>query len=600
MRNKVILFIYVLLVIFFTSSSAAVSPQVSAGYFHTVGLKSDGTVVAVGDTYFDQCNVSGWSGITQVSAGLGHTVGLKSDGTVVAVGYTSFGQCDVSGWSGITQVSAGHNHTVGLKSDGTVVAVGINDYGQCDVSGWSGITQVSGGYRHTVGLKSDGTVVAVGSNSYGQCNVSGWSGITQVSAGRYHTMGLKSDGTVVAVGRNDYGQCDVSGWSGVTQVSAAGHNTVGLKSDGAVVAVGINYYGACNVSGWSGITQVSAGNWHTVGLKSDGTVVAVGDTYFDQCDVSGWNMISASDERIRIVSWNILNYPDLNGDPREEYYQRVLEGLSPDILIVQEMTSAFGVGEFLNNVMKPVSKEYRASKFFDGPDTDSVLFYDRTKIRVMSSQQIYTSLRDISEYSLKIKKNPGKGVKFKLYSVHFAEGLSPGAKTQREGDALTLRNYLDGFQPDDLFLVCGTFNMISSREKAFKVLTGESIDNIGRLQDPMNKTGKWHDKLKSRFTHSESTRKSKFGDGAKGGLDDRYDMILISYGWDQSGKLIYRPGSCIVYGNDGKHLNKAINAPKNKRVSSDIADALYHASDHLPVIIELVPPEKSMEKEGLK
>jgi len=71
-----------------------------------------------------------------VAAGGGHTVGLKSDGTVVAVGGNYHGRCDVGGWTNITRVSVGSYHTVGLKSDGTVVAVGLNDYGQCNVGGW--------------------------------------------------------------------------------------------------------------------------------------------------------------------------------------------------------------------------------------------------------------------------------------------------------------------------------------------------------------------------------------------------------------------------------------------------------------------------------
>ena len=36
---------------------------VAAGYYHTVGLKSDGTVVAVGTNLYGQCNVSGWTDI---------------------------------------------------------------------------------------------------------------------------------------------------------------------------------------------------------------------------------------------------------------------------------------------------------------------------------------------------------------------------------------------------------------------------------------------------------------------------------------------------------------------------------------------------------
>ncbi|PFR26920.1 chromosome condensation regulator [Bacillus cereus] len=74
-----------------------------------------------------------------MAVGSNHTVGLKSDGTVVAVGWNQYGQCNVSDWRDIVAISAGCAHTVGLKSDGTVVAVGDNEYGQCDVSDWRGI-----------------------------------------------------------------------------------------------------------------------------------------------------------------------------------------------------------------------------------------------------------------------------------------------------------------------------------------------------------------------------------------------------------------------------------------------------------------------------
>ena len=73
-----------------------------------------------------------------ISAGYDHTIGLKADGTVVAVGNNTDGQCDVSDWTDIVAISV-DDHTVGLKKDGTVVAVGENEYGQCDVSGWTDI-----------------------------------------------------------------------------------------------------------------------------------------------------------------------------------------------------------------------------------------------------------------------------------------------------------------------------------------------------------------------------------------------------------------------------------------------------------------------------
>jgi len=63
-------------------------------------------------------------------------VGLRFDGTVLAVGRNNHGQGDVGNWMNITQVAAGWSFTVGLKSDGTVIAVGANNDGQCDVGDW--------------------------------------------------------------------------------------------------------------------------------------------------------------------------------------------------------------------------------------------------------------------------------------------------------------------------------------------------------------------------------------------------------------------------------------------------------------------------------
>ena len=231
----------------------AVRNTISAGGTHTVGLKTDGTVVAVGDNDYNQCKVSDWKDIVAISAGGSHTVGLKTDGAVVAVGYNDFDQCNVSRWTDIVAISAGSYHTVGLKSDGTVVAVGRNYNNQCNVSQWTDIVAISAGGRHTVGLKKDGTVVAVGSNDYDQCNVSQWTDIVAISAGADHTVGLKKDGTVVAVGNNSSGQRKVSRWTDIVAISAGFHHTVGLKKDGTVVAVGRNTYDQCNVSDWKNI-----------------------------------------------------------------------------------------------------------------------------------------------------------------------------------------------------------------------------------------------------------------------------------------------------------------------------------------------------------
>jgi alpha-tubulin suppressor-like RCC1 family protein len=244
-------------------------------------------------------NVSQWSVAPMVATGWGHTVGLKSDGTVVAMGRNDEGQCQVSSWTEIVQVAAGMFHTVGLKSDGTVVAVGRNDEGQCDVGRWTDIIQISAGQIHTVGLKSDGTVVAKGSKVCWR-GVGDWSHITQLAAGMYHTVGLKTDGTVVAVGNNGDGQCNVGEWTDIVKVAASklGGITYGLRPDGTVVAVGNDAYGQCDVGSWTDIVQVTTYWFYVVGLKNDGTVITTTPTSVP-VDVGNWNQII-----VDVGNWN--------------------------------------------------------------------------------------------------------------------------------------------------------------------------------------------------------------------------------------------------------------------------------------------------------
>ena len=275
--------------------SIAVRNAINAGNRHTVALKGDGTVIAVGENYYGQRNVDNWNNIVDISS-YDHTVGLKADGTVIAIGDNSRGKCDVSSWRDIVDIAAGNAHTVGLRADGTVVAVGWNDYGQCDVSHWNDIVAISTGNHHTIGLKADGTVVAVGLNSYGQCNVSNWKDIVAIAASGAYTVGLKADGTVVAIGYNDSGRCNVGSWRGIVAIAAGGSHTVGLRADGTIVAVGWNDYGQCDVGGWKNIIAIAAGSDHTVGLKADGTVVAVGSNDHNQCKVSSWKNIKVPEK----------------------------------------------------------------------------------------------------------------------------------------------------------------------------------------------------------------------------------------------------------------------------------------------------------------
>ncbi|MBO5555751.1 MAG: hypothetical protein J5927_01065 [Oscillospiraceae bacterium] len=111
---------------------------------------------------YNQCNISQWEDIVTVSAGAYHTIGLRADGTVVATGNNKNGQCNVKSWENIVDIATGTAYSVGLKTDGTVVSVGTNEDNRSDVSKWKDIVAISAGDAHTVGLKADGTVVATG------------------------------------------------------------------------------------------------------------------------------------------------------------------------------------------------------------------------------------------------------------------------------------------------------------------------------------------------------------------------------------------------------------------------------------------------------
>ena len=275
------------------------SGLISTSGWHTIGVLSDGTVIATGNNEDGQCSVDDWSNIVAVSAGFSHSVGLRADGTVVATGSNERGQCDVAEWSNIVAISAGFDHTVGLKADGTVVAVGNNDNGECNVSDWTNIVGIEAGGAHTIGLRNDGTAIAVGRNNEGQCDVGVWSDLVAVSGGFWNTtVGLFSDGSAIAIGKNDDGQCDVANWSNIVAIDTQGWHTVGLKSDGTVVAVGSNATGRLDVSEWTDIVAISAGNGNTIGLRADGTAVATRsiDNDLGACDVEGWTNLLVPDE----------------------------------------------------------------------------------------------------------------------------------------------------------------------------------------------------------------------------------------------------------------------------------------------------------------
>ncbi|MGD8978602.1 MAG: endonuclease/exonuclease/phosphatase family protein [candidate division WOR-3 bacterium] len=292
-----------------------------------------------------------------------------------------------------------------------------------------------------------------------------------------------------------------------------------------------------------------------------------------------------SSSTARIATYNILNFPESIGAQRLDDFRTVLSYIDPDILVVQEMQSQYGVDLFLDSVMLPLRNTFASAPFHDGPGTDNALFYRQDKVSFLSADYIATTNRDIAEYRLFLEDG---GYELHLLSVHMKASGGAVNEAIRLQEATTLRNYLGALVPGTDFVVAGDFNIYYSDEPAFQMMTDSLENNQGRLFDPLNMSGNWHENSSYASVHSQSTRVEQLPDGgAGGGLDDRFDMILCSQSLLDSVGLLLNGNSYTVCGNDGAHFNLSINYGSNGSVPAYIADALYWASDHLPVFVEL-------------
>ena len=173
------------------------------------------------------------TGVSQVSAGGFHSLFLKSNGTLWAMGSNDEGQLGdgtttaqslpVQVATGVSQVSAGGLHSLFLKNDSSLWAMGWNEDGELGdgtttdrsipVKIATGVSQVSAGGLHSLFLKSDGTLWAMGRNEDGQLGDGTTTGrstpvqvaphVAQVAAGRFHTLFLQKtfiSGTVTYSG----------------------------------------------------------------------------------------------------------------------------------------------------------------------------------------------------------------------------------------------------------------------------------------------------------------------------------------------------------------------------------------------------------------
>ncbi|WP_224998621.1 putative Ig domain-containing protein [Cesiribacter sp. SM1] len=272
---------------------------ISTHEFHSLGIKTDGTLWAWGRNNYGQLGDGTYTeqitpvqiGVDSdwkiVSTGAHHTVAIKKDGTLWAWGFNQSGELgDGTNISKITPVqtstdtdwlmiSVGAYHTVALKNDGTLWAWGDNTAGRlgngnesssntpeliAEGSRWKA---VNAGLMNTIAIKEDGTLWAWGANWLGLLGYEGEDSKVPVQIGSdtdwevvdlgyYNATAIKRDGTLWTWGSKDNGMLadgttanryrptQIGNETSWKKVNAFYSHTLAIKTDGSLWAWGSN------------------------------------------------------------------------------------------------------------------------------------------------------------------------------------------------------------------------------------------------------------------------------------------------------------------------------------------------------------------------
>ena len=309
-------------------------------------------------------------------------------------------------------------------------------------------------------------------------------------------------------------------------------------------------------------------------------------------------------DTITVMHYNLLNYGNTtsycttsnnNLADKDGYLKTILSYIHPDILEVNEIAgNTYIIGHLLDSCLNINGINYYQHANYvntNSSDIVSMLYYNSDNFVLQSQETVTTSVRDILLYKLYYRSYDlytGDTAFLIPISAHLKAGSSTSDENERASMAAAMMTHLNNIGSALNYMLSGDLNLKTSAEQAYQNLINDPNTSIS-FHDPINQPGNWYSNSNFASIHTQSTHTVNNGCAATGGMDDRFDIILLNNNIiTGSDHYQYIPGSYKAVGNDGQHFNLAINAsPTNTSVPPNVLDALYNMSDHLPVVLDL-------------
>lgn len=318
----------------------------------------------------------------------------------------------------------------------------------------------------------------------------------------------------------------------------------------------------------------------------------------------GSGTTQGQDDTLNVAFYNLLNFPLGGGGipNRQDTLAIVAQHMQPDVLMVCELADPSARPTILNQSLNigPITY-YQAAPYQNntssGDNLQNLIFYNSNKLTLHSTQILATDLRDINKYTL-YYNDPNLAATMDttfidFYVTHLKASQGGTNQNRRNLEITVLRDHINMNSSLRNSVLGADLNVYTSSEPAYQTIT---TTGTYPLTDPINTPGSWNNNGTFAAVHTQSTRTTQLGgDGASGGMDDRFDQILVSSNiMSGADRIRYLPGTYRAVGQDGNHFNSNVNsAPPNLSEPANVINALYHMSDHLPVFLRLevtLPP----------